>query len=379
MFPEAVSNNMGKDSDVPGRNPGHAGSTFQTDWKDPYASPEDKNTTSVNPLKGLFQQQPQYPSPGKTQMYPEAVPQHLGNDSDVAGRHPGQAGTVFQNEWKDPYKTEDKPSKDSNNYLKGLFQQQPQYPSAGKTVVYPEAQQRNLGDDSAQPGRQPGSAGTAFQPEPTNTYESEIKANASAFSTVSTEKKEEKAEDKKAEGEKKEGDKKDDEKKDDASKKAEADKKDADKKADTDKKDGDKKAEAGKDGDKKDSKATDKKDGDKKDDKKDGDKKADSSSDKKDGDKDKDKKEEVKYLPYNPLRESISLMNTGQFNESIQLLTKEIQKSAKNAEAFYMRAVVYVRMRKYDLAANDYKEVLKLVPTGPFADMAKKGLMKIHL
>jgi len=53
------------------------------------------------------------------------------------------------------------------------------------------------------------------------------------------------------------------------------------------------------------------------------------------------------------------------------LLSKEIKKIPNNPQAFYTRAVVYVRMRRYDMAAADYKEVLKLVPTGKIADLAK--------
>ncbi|MBX9689636.1 MAG: hypothetical protein K2X27_23195, partial [Candidatus Obscuribacterales bacterium] len=95
---------MGNDSQVQGRNPGQTSALYQVPVKDsdPYAKQEEKNITTVNPLKGLFQQQPQYPSPGKTEMFPEAVPKHLGNDSDVQGRSPGQAGAVYQTKWADP-------------------------------------------------------------------------------------------------------------------------------------------------------------------------------------------------------------------------------------------------------------------------------------
>ena len=154
MFPSALSPNMGRDADVPGRQPGQPAPTYQVPWKDPFAPIDTTSkTTTVNPLKGLFQQQPQYPTPGTTHMFPEATPKHLGEDSATPGRQPGTATPVYQTEWKDPSAPPEQPSKDNTNYLKGLFQQQPQYPTPGTTLAFPEAVQHNLGTDSATPGK----------------------------------------------------------------------------------------------------------------------------------------------------------------------------------------------------------------------------------
>ncbi|MBX9723249.1 MAG: hypothetical protein K2X81_17735, partial [Candidatus Obscuribacterales bacterium] len=165
-FPSALSPNMGDDKNVPGRSPGQAGEKYQSSFKDPFAVEPTKNITEVNPLKGLFQQQPQYPSPNKTQMFPEAIPKHLGDDGSQPGRSPGQAATPYQKNFSDPFAPPPHQQEipDNNNYVKGLFQQQPQYPSPNKTVMFPEAVQQNLGDDASQPGRSPGSAGKPYDP-----------------------------------------------------------------------------------------------------------------------------------------------------------------------------------------------------------------------
>ncbi len=396
MFPEPTSANMGKDSDVQGRQPGSASNTYQMQWApDPNAAKPEEKITPENPLKGLFQMQPQYPSPGKTQMFPEATPAHLGKDGDVQGRNPGTASNTFQTQWKDPSASPAEPSKDQTNYLKGLFQMQPQYPSPGKTQMFPEAVQGNLGKDSDQPGRQPGSTGTVYQtPVPETTADAGLPSNFLSGG----EKKEGEGADKdkekesgaaaggageKKEGEKKEGESADKDKEKDGEKKEgekkEGESADKDKEKDGEKKEGEKKE--GESADKDKEKDGEKKEGEAKKDDKDS-KDKEKSSDKKD-DKDKDKKEEkkeeVKYAPYNPLREAISLMNSNRLEESIALLSREIKKQANNPQAFYTRAVVYVKMRKYELAAEDYNQVLKLAPTGQLSSLAKAGLAKIRL
>jgi len=71
-----------------------ASGTFSKPFKDPYAAPKtDEKVSGENPMKGLFQMQPQYPTPGTTQMFPEALPKNVGNDGDVQGRNLGQQAT----------------------------------------------------------------------------------------------------------------------------------------------------------------------------------------------------------------------------------------------------------------------------------------------
>lgn len=285
------------------------------------------------------------------------------------------------------------------NPLQGLFQPQPQYPSPNKTVMNAVAVQKNLGDDSQQNGRQPGSSGNLFQPagliadqglsidslpggkDWKGQGDRSDDVPAADDKASSSNSRESKFGEKSGEADQKDG------KKENAE--------NSDKKTDEEKKEGDKgdgkKDESKKAGEKKEEKG----DGKKKDDvKKDGEKKADGAKseakkddektgqgDKKDGEKDSEsekKEEKVHYAPYNPIREAILLMNANKFTESLDLLGREIQKASNNPQLFYTRAVVYVRMRRYQLASDDYKQVLKISPTGALADMAKAGLSKIH-
>ena len=406
MFPDAVPAHMGSDGNVQGRNPGTASNTFQQPFKDTDPKPAEKIERTDNGLKGLFQMQPQYPTPGTTQMFPEAVPKFLGDDSGVAGRSPGTASNTFTAPWKDPNALPEKKSEDKTDYLKDLFQMQPQYPTPGTTNMFPTATSPQFGPDGNKPAQQPGTAGERYQPplgqqtaadvvmpgitpvpgSDAGKADSEKKDGDAADKKdgdkkdADSEKKDGDADKKEGDADKKDGDKKDGDKKDGDKKDADADKKDPDKK-DDEKKDSDKAAKDdgkkadGKEQDKKDAKATDKKDGDKKDDGKKDDKDAKSDADKKDDDK---KKEEVKYLPFNPIRESINLLNSNRLQESNDLLTREIKKDPKNVQALYIRATVQVKMRQYDKAAADYNEVLKLSPTGELATRAKAGLSKIR-
>ncbi len=404
MFPEAVPSHMGSDANVQGRNPGTSSSTFQQPFKDSNPKPEEKIERTDNGLKGLFQMQPQYPTPGTTQMFPEATPKFLGDDSSVQGRQPGSASNTYSVPWKDPYAAPAAKSEDKTDYLKDLFQMQPQYPSPGATTMFPTATSPQYGPDGNKPGQQPGTAGELYKaPDNSNTtadiapiMPNSVPSGQAGEGAKDSEKKdgdgasdkkdgadsdkkdaEKKDGDDKKDADKKDGDKKDDDKKDDDADKKDADKKDGDKKA-ADKKDDSEKPV--KDADKKDVKDSDKKDG-KSADKKDGDKKdAKDSKDGKDAkdEKDGEKKEEVKYLPFNPIRESITLLNANRLPESLDLLNREIKKNPKNSQAFYIRAMVQVKMRQYDKAAADYNEVLRLSPTGDLASRAKMGLTKIR-
>ena len=370
MFPEAVPAHMGSDSSVPGRNPGQTSTIYQPGFKDTEAKEPPKIERTDNGIKGLFQMQPQYPTPGTTQMFPEAVPKHLGDDSSVQGRNPGQNAPTFQSQWKDPGAPEQKKSEDKTDYLKNLFQMQPQFATPGTTVMFPEPTSPQFGPDGDKPGQQPGQTAAKFE-TPVPTAEVTLPPAAGEKSEEGEKKTEAKEGDKKDEKkeEGKEGDKKDekdakDEKKEEGKEGEKKDEKDEKADAKDEKKDEKKDAKAD---------AKDTKKDEKKDEKKEGDKKADA----KDGDK-TEKKEEVKYLPYHPLRESISLMQANRLAESESLLTRELKKDPKNAQAVYIRATVYVRMRQYEKAATDYREVLKLSPTGDLAAKAKAGLTKLH-
>lgn len=385
MNPETIPPHLGDDSKQPGRQPTGGGGTIYSNDFGKHETTEAETKNKDNPLKGLFQQQPQYPSPGKTIMFPEAVPKHVGDDSSVPGRQPGQAGTIYSNDWG---KDTTEPSGNKDNVLKGLFVQQPQYPSPNKTIMYPDNTPKQLGDDSSQQGKQPGQAGTPYQPPKTPTLEEEAAAAAAAVLKVTPAAATKSSESEKKEGE---GDKKDAEKKE--GDKDKGDKKDGDKDG---KKDGDKKDEE-KDKDKKD---TDKKD-EKKDsiltgldsdkEKKDGEEKkaddkkadADKDKDKKDAEKKEEKKEEKKLEPkaaeYHPIREAIILMNSRNYKASAEILDKLIAKNPGYAQAIYTRAVLNVMQRKYDQAVADYNAVLRITPVGgELRALAEKGLNKLH-
>lgn len=378
MNPETIPKHLGDDGNQPGRNPGQAGTIYSADWgKHDTTEAETKNKD--NPLKGLFTPQPQYPTPGTTIMNPDGIPKHVGDDSSQPGRQPGQAGSVYSADWAKDNST---PSGNKDNVLKDLFVEKPQYPSPNKSVLPPETIPKHLGDDSSQPGRNPGQTQQVFKPTSVPTLEEEAEAAAAAAAKVasmSAEKSEKTDEkDKKDDKEKdktkdeKDKDKKDEKEKDKDGKKDEKDKEKDEKnkdKKDEDKKDEEKKEDEKKLGEKE------------KKEKKEGEKTAEEKEKEEKEKKEKEEKEkrlEPKAEAYHPLREAIQLMNERRYPQSHESLTALIKKSPKYAQAYYTRAVVNVMMRKYTEAAADYKEVIKLVPQGELHTLAQKGLNKLH-
>lgn len=80
---------------------------------------------------------------------------------------------------------------------------------------------------------------------------------------------------------------------------------------------------------------------------------------------------------YNPMKDAIFAMNTGKFNESLNLLTQVIAKDSKNWQAHYLLAVTYVNLRKYAEAATQYKKVMQFAANPRLAKLAADGLSKI--
>lgn len=401
MFPEAVPRHLGDDKSVPGRQPGDGGQVYQQGWGEsnkPVNPAENKD----NPLKGLFQMQPQYPTPGTTVMFPEAVPSHLGDDKSVPGRQPGESGQIYQPGLGESRSQQD-PSGNKDNLLKDLFQMQPQYPTPGTSVMFPEAVPAHLGDDSSVRGRQPGDRPAIYQPTfpesessaPSISAEGGARGEPTAGETKAKEEEakaelelgQAKAETEKALGE--EAKAKDEEVKaksdiekgeEDIKKgKAEGDKEEVEKgqaevakgKAET--------AQANKDMTK--AKLDEQK------------AKADLESAKKDVkqaklDEEKAKqeqeqkkaveKDETKYEAFHPLREAIQLMSSGQNQKALDLLCRLLRAHPNDAQAYYTRAVLYVGLRSYEQARNDYNTVLKLVPQGELATLSRAGLAKLR-
>lgn len=392
MFPEAVPDHLGSDHAVQGRQPGQSAPLYQQGWNDS-SKPVNPSDNQDNPLKGLFQMQPQYPTPGKTQMFPEAVPAHLGDDRAVDGRQPGQSGQTYQPPHTDTT-GRDEPSGNKDNLLKGLFQMQPQYPTPGTTQMFPEATPLHLGDDSSVPGRQPGEKSTVFTQsfpeaeEPALKSKEEEPAEPGSEAAAYAAKAKEESQKAQAEGEKakeeaekavtEENKAKEEEKEARADiKKGEEDIKKGEAAGDKEEiEKGQKEIEKGKQ-----EAAQAKVDQEKA--------KADEAASKVDAEKakkdaelakedEKKAKEKIKYEAYHPLREAIMLMNTGQSEEALAVLTKVIKAQPNNAQAYYLRGVILVKQRRYGEAAAAYNNVLQLTPSGELSTLAKSGLAKIQ-
>lgn len=78
-----------------------------------------------------------------------------------------------------------------------------------------------------------------------------------------------------------------------------------------------------------------------------------------------------------PLKQAIFLMNTNQFDKSLELLNRLISANGNNLQARYLRACLYVHMRRYPQAASDYRHVIKSAPNTQLGTRAAAGLRQI--
>jgi tetratricopeptide (TPR) repeat protein len=79
-----------------------------------------------------------------------------------------------------------------------------------------------------------------------------------------------------------------------------------------------------------------------------------------------------------PLKVAIQQLHIRQYDKCLELVDKVLQMNPNNPQAHYVRGVAYVMTRQYSKAAAEYREVLKLAPTGKIAQLASEGLRKIN-
>jgi tetratricopeptide (TPR) repeat protein len=80
---------------------------------------------------------------------------------------------------------------------------------------------------------------------------------------------------------------------------------------------------------------------------------------------------------YDPLKEAMFLINSRQYEKSLETLNRVLGSNCNNQNARYLRACVYVYLRRYSLAVLDYQQVLKLSPHSDLAKRAAEGLKRI--
>jgi len=305
-----------------------------------------------NPLTGLFTPQPQYVTP-QTKM----------NDVPVAAGEANPIGKLFT--YQNP-KIEAPPG-ETNNMLQGAFTGQPQF-ATPQSQINPEPQakfaipgygQANFEDLAKSgvpfkvPGTDIGSEGAPGIIVPGSAGSPAVGAQQPANGSAVPADKDTVA----------------------AKGKAVADDKNPSKDKDSN---DDSTKTAGKDGDKASDKTA---------------KDADASKDKTANAEDKDKKEvadkdkdtakeeeKPKNLgPYSPLKDAIFFLNNGQYQQAVGIISLVLAKNPASAEAHYIAAVCFVGLRDFKMAADEYRLVLRLVPTTPLAQMSIEGLKKIRM
>ncbi len=80
---------------------------------------------------------------------------------------------------------------------------------------------------------------------------------------------------------------------------------------------------------------------------------------------------------YDPLKEALFLINSHQYEKSLETLNRLLIANSNNPNARYLRACVYVYLRRYQLAILDYQQVLKLAPNSDLGKRAAEGLKRI--
>lgn len=319
-----------------------------------------------NPLTGLFTPQPQYQTP-QTKM----------NDSPTPAGETNPIGKLFTYQNPNP----EAPPAGTNNMLQGAFTAQPQF-ATPQSQVNPEPQAKfalpgygqarfdemaKFGVPFKVPGTDIGSPGAPPTGPGTGGVQVGVQPSASGRAAGADKDNDNLAARDKAAGGDKEPSKDKDRK--DASKVAATD---GDKMGDSAAKDKDaagakdKTADAAKNNDGAAAK----------------DKTADKDKDK---DKEKDKEtakedEKPKNLgPYNPLKDAIFFLNNGQYKEAVGIISVVLAKNPASAEAHYIAAVCFVGLRDFNMAAEEYRLVLRLVPTTTLAQMSIEGLKKIRM
>lgn len=392
LNPEPVPRHIGDDSVAPGRQPGSRVNVFhgETDGSggaDGSAPVQDK----TNALRGLFTAQPQYVTPGKTVLNPDAVPKHLGDDEDQPGRQPGSRPPVFQHglpssseeDQSFGHLSEDSPKSDSatpeakeSGAPEGKEKESVEAKEAKEGVKESPGKEDEIKEGETKDSKAKDSETKEKATEDVNDQEAKEAKNeqekAAREDTESLDKDKEAShkDDKEKEG-KEEKEAKDaggkDENKETAEKEKAEDKGLAGAGTGEEKAKTDEKAHAGGGTDKEKAEEA------KKEDKKEAPEKAAGEADKKSDDKNK--------MPpnNNPLAAAIHMLQIGEYQQSLDIIGKLMKAQPLNPQLFYTRAVVFVSMRKYSEAAADYQKVLSLAPTNSeLAVMARGGLSKLR-
>jgi tetratricopeptide (TPR) repeat protein len=76
--------------------------------------------------------------------------------------------------------------------------------------------------------------------------------------------------------------------------------------------------------------------------------------------------------------DALYLMESGDYAHSRDRLTSVLNRNPSDARAHYLMAVVLVKLRAYDEAAEHYKKTIKLAPDSTLAKRATEGLLKIN-
>lgn len=81
---------------------------------------------------------------------------------------------------------------------------------------------------------------------------------------------------------------------------------------------------------------------------------------------------------YDPLKEALFDLHSKEYEKCFNTLNKILLENPNNPSARYVRGVAYVLTRQYAKAADDYRQVLRLLPGSELANRASEGLKKIN-
>jgi tetratricopeptide (TPR) repeat protein len=91
----------------------------------------------------------------------------------------------------------------------------------------------------------------------------------------------------------------------------------------------------------------------------------------------KDETPPPKPLVYNPLKDAVFLYQTQQYDQSLQALSAYLKTNPDDPQAHYLSAINLAAQGNNSLAADEYRAVIRLVPTSKLAQQAITGLRKI--
>lgn len=95
--------------------------------------------------------------------------------------------------------------------------------------------------------------------------------------------------------------------------------------------------------------------------------------------KEKDHERNQKLAPAidTPMKKALLEMHLHNYSESLTQLDEILAKSPRDAQAHYLKAVVFVLTRKYEAAEKEYRLVLQSAPSEILTRKARAGLVKL--